>query len=439
MKTLLAGFLSLVTLAWALTLSSSAEGGAALPWVLRQEALYLTGLWAFSLMSLAIVLATRPAWLERPLGGMDRIYRLHKWAGILAIAFAALHWIVEMSDDLVKTVFGRDGRLPKAHEDGFFEIMRDVGEDLGEWAIYALLAMLVLTLWRRFPYRPWRTVHHLMPVIYGMLAIHAAFLAPLGYWTSAVGAMLAFFIAAGTVSGVRALSGRIGRARQVGGRIESVREQAPSLTEVVCRLDDGWRGHAPGQFAFVTFDRIEGAHPFTIACADRGDRRITLQIKGLGDYTRGLAARLHAGQPVRVEGPYGRFDYRRGARRSEQIWIAGGIGVTPFLAWLESLHEAPAEAPVADFYYCTRRRDGDPFVARLESLCAALPTIRLHVVSADRDRRLTAAVLHARHAGKRRPEIWFCGPRPFAESLRDGLRELGMGRVRFHQEAFELR
>lgn len=439
MKTLLASFLALVTLAWAITSSSSPAEGASLPWAVRQEALYLTGLWAFSLMSLAIVLATRPAWLERPLGGMDRIYRVHKWSGILAISFAALHWLVEMSDDVIKSVVGRAGRLPKEHEGGFLEVMRDVAEDFGEWAIYALIAMLVLTLWKRLPYRLWRYLHHAMPVLYGMLAIHAAFLAPLGYWTSAIGALLALFIAAGTVSALRSLSGRIGRARQVGGYIEAVREQGSGLTEVVCRLEDGWRGHRPGQFAFVTFDRIEGAHPFTIACADRGDRCITFQIKALGDYTQGLAARLAAGQPVEIEGPYGRFDYRRGTRKSEQVWIAGGIGVTPFLAWLESLQEAPAEAPVADFYYCTPQRDDDPFVSRLEALCAALPTVRLHVISTDRDRPLTAEALHARHAGKRQPEIWFCGPRAFAQALRSGLRALGMRRVRFHQEAFEMR
>ena len=35
-----------------------------------------------------MTLATRPVWLERPLGGMDRVYRLHKWSGILAVGFA---------------------------------------------------------------------------------------------------------------------------------------------------------------------------------------------------------------------------------------------------------------------------------------------------------------------------------------------------------------
>ncbi len=43
---------------------------------------------------------------------------------------------------------------------------------------------------------------------------------------------------------------------------------------------------------------------------------------------------LRTGTRVQVEGPYGRFDFRKGGAR--QIWLAGGIGITPFLAWAES-------------------------------------------------------------------------------------------------------
>lgn len=442
MKRFLTAFIALVTLAWGwdlLSASGAAAAGPLNPWAVRQHALTLTGLWSFSLMSLAMVLATRPAWLERPFGGMDRIYRVHKWAGILAIAFGGLHWLVEMSDDVIKAVYGREGRLPKDHGGAFLEAMRDAAESLGEFAIYALLAMLVLTLWKRFPFKLWRYLHKVMPVLYLALAFHAAFLAPLGYWSQPVGALMALLIAAGSVASVQALAGWIGRSRRAQGVVEAVNEPAPGVTEVVCRLDDAWRGHRAGQFAFVTFERFEGAHPFTIASADHGDRRITFQIKALGDYTHGLAQKLVPGQPVRVEGPYGCFELPSGKRRREQVWIAGGIGVTPFLAWLEALQAAPDKAPEVDFYYSVRRRDADPFVERLEALCATLPSVRLHVLSSERNEKLSAETLRERGRHGRRAEIWFCGPQGLADKLRDGLRRLGMGKVRFHQEAFEMR
>ena len=69
----LVGLLGLVTLAWALELGSAASLAGTLPWIVRQQALYLSGLYSVALMSLAMMLSTRPVWLERPLGGLDRV------------------------------------------------------------------------------------------------------------------------------------------------------------------------------------------------------------------------------------------------------------------------------------------------------------------------------------------------------------------------------
>lgn len=68
--------------------------------------------------------------------------------------------------------------------------------------------------------------------------------------------------------------------------------------------------------------------------------------------------------------------------------VAGGIGVTPFLAWLDSLQQTRSDVS-ADLHYCTRDRGSDPFVARLEANCAALPGIRLHVHGAQQGETLS--------------------------------------------------
>lgn len=435
MKTLLAIPIALLALAWGWDIAQTpADPNVHALWLARQQGLHLSGLLSVAMMSLAMLLATRPVWLEAPLGGMDRIYRSHKWAGILAVGFAALHWLVEMSDDILKALIGRQGRVPEDVLTGLLDVLRDLAEDMGEWAIYALLAMLVITLWKKFPYRPWRFLHRAMPVLYLMLAFHAALLAPTDYWTQPVGALLAVLLGAGVYGAVHTLLGRIGKARETVGEIIAVAQLAPDVTSVVCRLGPGWRGHRPGQFAFVTFDDQEGAHPFTMASADQGDHTISFQIKALGDYTRSLPQRLRPGQSVRVEGPYGRFDMGRRQRRARQIWIAGGIGVTPFLAWLASLQATPDKAPAAELHYCTRDQSTDAFVPRLLALCATLPSVQLHIHDARQGAKLTASALGV----LKNTEIWFCGPTGLAEALRQGMAALGW-RPRFHQEAFEMR
>ena len=435
MKTLITLLLALVGLAWGWDLAQAIPPNGVHPlWLARQQLLTLSGFLSIALMSLVMLLATRPAWLETPLGGMDRIYRTHKWAGILAVAFAALHWLLDMSGDILKGLIGREGRVPKQPFTGLLEILRDLAGEMGEWAIYAVLAMLVITLWKKFPYRSWRFLHRAMPVIYLMLAFHAALLAPAGYWLQPAGALLATLLAVGVYGAVRSLMGAIGRSREATGRIVAIEHPSSDITTVRCQLERGWHGHRPGQFAFVTFEDREGAHPFTIASANLGDSTVTFQIKALGDYTGALAQRLQTGQTVRVEGPYGRFELERRNPKARQIWIAGGIGVTPFLAWLESLQDHPEQAPVADLHYCTRDQDGDAFVTRLQDLCARLPGVQLHIHGARQGNTQTAKALQ----GNSKAEIWFCGPGGLATSLREGLRALGT-RPRFHQEAFEMR
>ena len=223
MKTLLASLLALVTAVWGWDVIQTAIPPDVHPlWFVRQEALYLSGLLAIALMSLVMLLATRPTWLESPLGGMDRIYRTHKWAGILAVSFAAVHWLVELGGDILKSTIGREGRVPKERFVGFLEVLRDLGKDMGEWALYALLAMLLITLWKKFPYRAWRLLHRAMPVLYLMLALHATMLAPADYWAQPAGALLAVLLVVGVYGALRSLLGNIGHARLTTGKVVAV-------------------------------------------------------------------------------------------------------------------------------------------------------------------------------------------------------------------------
>ncbi len=458
MKIILFGFLSIVSSAWYMALNTG--DSAAQSTLLRnvwQEGLYLSGLLSIALMSLCMLLSIRPVWLEKPLGGLDRIYRLHKWSGILAIGFGVIHWLVsdvgEEGDEIADELEESEHKLTMAHE-GASSVLRDLGGDMGEPGFYLALVMLFVTLWKFFPYKFWRHLHRAMPIIYLLLAFHAGVLAPADYWSQAVGMLLAGCITVGVLASIVSLAGAIGRRRQVNGTVISVSKNG-DVTELTCRLDGGWKIHRPGQFAFITFKQLEGtynvpgfgdfhlqfegAHPFTIASANRGAGTLTFYIKDLGDFTRKIAKKIQVGQLVRIEGPYGRFQMDRHSRRRKQIWVAGGIGITPFLAGLESLQSSPAEAPEIDLHYCTRDRDTDRFVDRLQILCGALPGVSLSIHSAKHGEVLTAQSLKLPDETGRKVEVWFCGPRGLANSLKSGLKKTWNGAFRFHQEAFEMR
>lgn len=440
-KTALIALLGLITLAWAWDALWMHPAGGALPWIIRQHTLYLTGLFAISLMSLVMILSTRPAWLEPMLGGMDQVYRLHKQAGILAIVSGAAHWLVKLSSGPLKVLAGVENRPAREAVLAIMQAARPVAKDLGEWTVYLLLAMLLLTLWKRFPYRSWRLVHRLMPILYLILVFHTVALMPLAYWSGPTGVIQALLMLGGSAACALALTGRIGYRRRHTARVHSVREIGDGVTEVVCTMGASWPGHQPGQFAFVTFNASEGAHPFTIASASHNEsRQLAFQIKGLGDYTRTLAHTLKPGQAVQIEGPYGHLHYGRARQGAGQIWVAGGIGVTPFLAWLDAIRQHPATAPRAQLHYCVRDASTDPFVARLQQVCADLPTITLTVHDATRHEHLDARTLrNACRCDGDHIDIWFCGPMGLASSLRQGFRALGCSNVQIRQEAFDMR
>ncbi|WP_022962030.1 ferredoxin reductase family protein [Halopseudomonas pelagia] len=412
---------------------------AAGPWSVYEQSLLLSGWLSIALMSLVMILAQRPAWLERPLGGMDQMYRSHKWAGILAVVFAAAHWLIEMGDDLIESMFGAADKRHDPDYSGFIDAMRDVAEDIGEFSVYLLFAMLLITLWRQFPYKYWRYIHRGMPALYLLLAFHAAWLAPLQWWQQPIGLLLAILLLGGSIASGLSLAGRVGRRHQVQGSISAINTLGKGVTEVVCTLGMAWPGHRAGQFAFVTFNTLEGAHPFTIASADRGNGEVTFLIKSLGDFTHHLSNKISVGQTVTVEGPYGCFDFGRRNRKAQQIWIAGGIGVTPFLAWLEAIGRSTETAPQADLHYCTRNADQDPMAERLRALCRGFPSIQLQIHDSSQGDTLSAAKLTTGADSATRTEVWFCGPTGLGRALEQGLRAVPLRLLRFHKEAFQFR
>ena len=456
MKLTLGAYLLGITLAWLAVVPPDLGivplvdvQGATGWWQLRQHALYLSGLWSIGLMALVMVLALRLPLAERLLGGMDQVYRLHKWAGIGAALAAIAHWGAKESSDWIKALWGRAGRPAREAVLPWLTDARGFAKDLGEWAFYLLLAMVALTLISRLlSYRNWRVLHRAMPVLFLALVLHSVALMPLSFWALPMGLLMGVMLALGSLAALWSLAGWVGARRSHAARIHSVQrlgDGPDAPLEVVCAMPAAWPGHRAGQFAFVRFDASEGAHPFTIASAagsmgesERGEPLLRLVIKPLGDYTRTLHRQLRVGQRVDIEGPYGRFD-GRGSRRRQQVWVAAGVGVTPFLALLEA--RQPGAVPPAGglqpahLHYCTRDAARDPLLPRLRALCGqAQPPVALTVHSDALGQCLRPQDLEALPGPL---DIWFCGPPGLGALL--AAHASGPRPWRLHRESFAMR
>lgn len=417
-------------------LLASERSGA---WYWRGNLIMLSGILALWWMSAGMLLATRAPWLENRFGGLDRLYRLHKNLGIGAGLLVLLHWQLEwLPKTLSKAGLIAGPNRPRgAHGEPEFWV--DLAKDVGEWAGYLVMALVVVALVRRIPYHWFRVVHKAFGLLFLGGAFHGLLLMPDEFWQTPLAWATTAVAALGVLPALLSLAGRIGRKRQYAATITQIRQADEQTLEIDCRPQGNWPGHQAGQFLFVDFGvRGEGAHPFTIASAWQPQSgTLTLAVKALGDFTRRLPAQLKENQAVRLEGPYGRFDFSAATavdrNEAPQIWVAGGIGITPFLARLQDLAGSGRQADVDLFYSTT---SDSPFPEQLDALCAQTG-VRLHRRLSHRDGPFTGEEIAAcRRAGT---SVWFCGPRRWGESLARLFRTQGLARDAFHQEAFEFR
>jgi predicted ferric reductase len=218
-------------------------------------------------------------------------------------------------------------------------------------------------------------------------------------------------------------------------QVATVSRVADDLVEIAMRPLGRPMRFAPGQFAMVYLEAKDGwhRHPFTIASAP-AERMVRVTVKALGDYTSRLLELVEPGMPAVIGGPHGRFSHARGSDR--QVWIAGGVGVAPFMSWLRALDgHLPRRV---DFFYTAPGEP--PFADEIRAIAERHPTLHAHLVDSRRDGRLTPEdVLAVAGGDPRELSVFMCGPQAMLRSFQNGLRERGVPARRIRREYFDWR
>lgn len=380
---------------------------------------------AFVGMAIAQFLATRPPFIEPYFGGLDRIYQLHRKIGISVLVLILVHYFVTPNFKGLALTSG----------------LNEIAADFGNYAFYGFVVLLALSLIKvvprtkfEFPYHIWRWSHRLIGVLFILVAFHQMFIKRPYDGTALVATYLNIFALLGIASYIytQALPWIRTRAYTV---FDVVRHDGATI--ISARPVSRPLKAKPGQFGFFRVNKpgLREPHPFTIAGID-DDGTVRFAIKALGDYTKALREAVAVGDSLTLEGGYGHFNHRRGGKK--QIWLAGGIGVTPFLAMASRLKGD--EGQDIHMVYCVRDRNEAIGLETFQAQAEKLANFSFVLHDSAVDGRLDAAKLAAKSAvDPAESDLWFCGPPPLRMAIEKGLAELGKKPRRVEFEQFQFR
>ncbi|MCF0059182.1 ferric reductase-like transmembrane domain-containing protein [Dyadobacter sp. CY356] len=409
-------------------------------WELREQFVFLTGLSAFSLMVLSMVISLRNPWLNHRMHGLDKAYIIHKWTGICSTLLMIFHWLGEKVPHLLveSGIITDPGELTDGSSFSDLEIgLFQSGVFLVEWIFYVVIILVIIALFKKIPYHIFRKTHKIFPVVFLLAAYHGATAQLKEHWlTTPAGYLLLCLVTIGTAAAFIALFQQIGAARKTETVVTKIEKPQDGVLDIRLSTTQKPFFHKTGQYAFLRFEHDREPHPFTIAsCGDDPDA-VRFVIKSLGDFTDNLTRHIQIGQNVQIEGPYGEFVFNSPLKR--QIWIAGGIGITPFISKLEQLANQKETSELIDLWYSTRTERQQIFPESIEDLCQRSGVSFYHLNSNKRE-YLTAQMLHEAVGSFELVSIWFCGPEDFAHCLLKGLDAYDFDRRNFYYDNFSMR
>lgn len=397
----------------------------------------LTGAAGTALWVASLVLMLRFRALDRRFGGLDRQYFAHHIAGTLAYLLLLAHPVL-----LVAAAWVASPQSAAALAQPWGQGAALIAGWLG---LAGLMAMMFATFFSGMAYARWKRLHAASALAYVFALAHVAELLP-AWGEGRLGAIALVVAMAGGFVAI-ALRRQLDRTALDARSFVVERATRVSPTTIEVALAPPAAGapfaYAAGQFVFVAFDAGPGYagcrdyHPFTIASAP-GGARFTLLIRALGGCTARMQG-LAPGTRAHVQGPYGGM-FREADFTRPQVWIGGGIGITPFIAMAEALPASTcAPAASVDVYMLARDPHDAPGLAALRAAAARVPHLRLIELTANEGPQAVRAAVLAASAPLAARDIYLCGPPGMLEATLAWLAAEGVPDARIHAERFDFR
>ncbi|MBS4008318.1 MAG: ferric reductase-like transmembrane domain-containing protein [Clostridium sp.] len=199
----------------------------------------------------------------------------------------------------------------------------------------------------------------------------------------------------------------------------------------------------PGQFMYLRLLRkgkLSSSHPFTISSSPTWEL-LTVTPKELGDFT-GTIKETEIGDLALIDAPYGVFSFLN-YECDRLAFIAGGIGITPFMSMLRYIYDHKIEKQVT-VIWGNKDEEALCFQEELNKMALEMKNIEvIYVMSAQESWRGEKGRIDGKVIEKYVPDLagchfFLCGPPMLSLAVMKALREKGVPDKRIHHELFEL-
>ena len=368
--------------------------------------------------------------------GMDVVLKYHRQIAVVALVFILLHPVLILVE--------HPSRVALLNPFG-----GTYASKFGIASVVALLAITVTSVWRQrisIKYEHWRVAHALLGV--AALVFAQAHVSLAGLYVNTLWKQVLWLVSSAAlvslVAYLRLVKPALQRRRP--WRVTGVRQDGGEMVDIDIEAvgHDGLR-FEPGQFAWIKVGDTPYTteeHPYSFASSAEHPERLSFGIKALGDFSS-RAQHLEEGTTVYVDGPHGAFSIDRD-QAPGYVFIAGGVGITPMMSFLNTLADRGDPRPIL-LIYSTNEEHELAYSDEIEALKNRLDLETVFVLDepphdwADEEGKITRELLDRRLPKERYTRRFFiCGPGPMMDAAREALIEKGVPRSHIHWEEFAL-
>jgi predicted ferric reductase len=381
----------------------------------------------FALLSLglfvaALISSLRIRFVVNGIGGLARLYRLHHKIGLAAGIFILCHvgWeLLSLPWSMARgLIFSNDPALLLA------------------WVAVILFGIaLFLSYKRNLRYSKWYFLHLLFPLSLVLAIFHAYQFR----WQEPLDEAL--ILSLGVLSGIVLMIlviGKFWNPKASGFKVKEIKQHSVNIWElqlVPQQPGTSLEKFRAGDIIYMRFLQ-EGfthqLHPFSVASC-RFEPTLRLYIKSLGKDTSHLQD-LRLDADVQVLGPFAEL---RPDPARPQIWVAGGIGMAPYVGFLYCMGFEPYSKPVRVLHFISSKADQFTEAQQLLDQQTQPGLVTWQTLLTENN-RLDFSPLDAAIRELGQPLILVCGPNPFMKAIREHVASLGIPKQDIKTEEFVL-